>query len=84
MSPDEHQFAIKYAELCRSQLKIQVLDKLPAGIRQLEEDTVLSQEPNLNNYVFLKVNQTQSKVRAKVDRLYCLIITKYKCIAKIP
>ncbi|XP_063713902.1 DNA replication complex GINS protein SLD5-like [Symsagittifera roscoffensis] len=61
MSPEELQFAIKLEQLYKTQLQSQVLDKLPLGIRKLE-DQFLTREPNLNHYVFLKVNQTQKQV----------------------
>ncbi len=61
MSPEEVQFALKLDSLYRAQMQSQVLDKLPVGIRKLEE-AHLCKEPNLNHYVFLKVNQTQKQV----------------------
>jgi len=61
MSPEELQYAIKLEKLYNSQIQSQVLGKLPSGIRKLEQQ-YLAKEPNLNHYVFLKVNQTQRQV----------------------
>ena len=62
MSPEELQYAIKLEKLYNSQIQSQVLGKLPSGIRKLEQQ-YLAKEPNLNHYVFLKVNQTQRQVK---------------------
>merc|ERR1712226_339462 len=61
MSPEELQYAIELEKLYNSQIQSQVLGKLPSGIRKLEQQ-YLAKEPNLNHYVFLKVNQTQRQV----------------------